>query len=82
MTFDNNIVTRSIAYIFVNSECNGLKFEASTIKAGMAYKLFKESLKFDEVTTFEDRNKQEIIQEIQVLIDKADNFENNSKLRK
>ena len=61
LVFDSNIVTRSIAYIFVNSECSGLKYRDANDKAETAYNFFKNILGFDEVTTFKDRTKTEVL---------------------
>ena len=49
-----NIVQKSIAHIFVNTECNGLEYDNATEKGIQASKMFTEVLQFKEVSVFTD----------------------------
>ena len=75
LIFESNIVTRSIAYIFVNSECNGLDYRNARGKGEMVYELFKDILLFKEVTIYNDQTMAEVIQKLKHLQQKAAEFE-------
>ena len=44
MILSHNIVTHSIAHIFVNTECKGIEYPKATQKGTTAFKLFNEVL--------------------------------------
>ena len=50
--YSHNIIEKSIAYIFVNTECNGLVYDDAESKGMKATKIFKEVLEFKEVAIF------------------------------
>ena len=64
LIFDHNSVTRSVAFIFVNSECNGLEYKNHNECGETAYNLLKHTLEFKEVTTFTDLSKANILEKI------------------
>lgn len=47
MIYNHNIVTRTIAYIFINDSCNGLPFKSADERGNMAYKLFQNVFQFE-----------------------------------
>ena len=67
LVYAHNIVQRSIAYIFVNTECNGLSYEQALEKGVQASKMFNEILHFKEVATFTDFSREKIIDKLNHL---------------
>ena len=54
MILSHNIVTKKIAYVFINSECRGIPYKNALIRGKNAYKLFDEIFEFEEVHTLRD----------------------------
>ena len=52
MIYSHNIVTRTIAYIFINTESRGLIYKNAKERGNMAIELFKGILEFHEVSFF------------------------------
>ena len=75
LIFEDNIVTDTIAYIFVNSKCQSLEYKHSTEREEDAFDLLKHTFQFKEVTTFKDLTMDEVIQKLNALIKTADDFE-------
>ena len=73
--FSYNIVTNSIAHIFVNTHCNGLKYENASLNGELAGKLFKNVLKFQGVTIHKNLTKEQIIQKLDQLNIQSQEFE-------
>ena len=72
--YSNNIVQESIAYIFVNTECNGLVYEGALEKGNVASKIFNEILHFKEVSTFTNLNRQKVIEKLEALYSYSRSF--------
>ena len=49
LSYSHNIVARSIATIFVNTDCNGLQYIIAEEKGESMQKLFEEVLEYNEV---------------------------------
>ena len=75
LIFENNIVTRTIAYIFINDECNGLEYKNAKERGETAYNLFKNILDFEEVTPLPNLEITEVIKKLDSLQKLADDFE-------
>ena len=54
MILSHNIVTKKIAYVFINSECRGIPYKNALIRGKNAYRLFDEIFEFEEVHTLRD----------------------------
>ena len=59
--YAHNIVTESIAYIFVNTESKGLQYKNAVQRGESAHELFNNILEFQVVVVFTDLSKTEII---------------------
>ena len=68
--YEENLVTQSIAVIFVSENKNKYLKKAET-----ASKLFKDVLNFDEVSVYVGLTKSQIIEKFDLLQMKADQFE-------
>ena len=75
LIFSHNIVTRSIAYIFVNTECQDVPYRNAKERGEKARKLLESVLEFQRVTAFKNNTKQEIINHLTQLQAYADAFE-------
>ena len=73
--FTDNIVTSSIAYIFMNTHCKGLQYIDAKQIGKQAYSLFKDILEFQTVIVCEDRCKLEIINCLNEVTKYAQRFE-------
>ena len=49
MHFQENVLTNSISYIFVNTDCNGLGYDNAELKGQKMEELFTEILEFHDV---------------------------------
>ena len=54
LIYSYNVVQESIAYIFINTECDGLVYKEAYKKGNDAAKIFSDVLEFTEVSTFID----------------------------
>ena len=52
LIYQHKLVRKGIAAIFVNTECDGYKYENAIEKGSHAARIFNEVLNFDEVTTY------------------------------
>ena len=75
MVYSHNIVTRTIAYIFVNTECKGVPYNNSKECGNKAIEFFKGVLEFQEVSIFCNLTKTEVINKLNILKQIATNFE-------
>ena len=82
LIYSYNVVQESIAYIFINTECDGLPYEDAEKKGLKAYKIFSEVLNFTEVNTFTNLPKKKIIEKLENLKKHAEEFAENSKANK
>ena len=57
MIYEHNIVTRTIAYIFINTECKGLQNKNAQERGNKAIELFKGVFEFEEVSFFHNLEK-------------------------
>ena len=57
LLYDHNLVTDSIAFVFVNTNCRGLPYSNAKERGEYAATLFKTILQFDEVRVFTDLTK-------------------------
>ena len=55
--YAHNLVTDSIAYIFVNTECKGLPYRNAEDRGKQAKTLFNEVLEFQKVEVFKNLGK-------------------------
>ena len=69
LIFSDKLVTKAntIAYIFVNTECNGVAYEGFEKKSICASELFRNIFEFDEVQLFTDCSKKKIVDKIDDL---------------
>ena len=67
LIFAHNIVTRTIAYIFVNTECQGVTYKNAHERSEKAFELFDGVLEFAEVTVFRNKTKPEVIEKLKYL---------------
>ena len=74
LIYSYNVVQESIAYIFINTECDGLPYEDADKKGLKAYKIFSEVLNFTEVNTFTNCPRDKIIEKLENLKRHADEF--------
>ena len=72
LLYGHNLVTDSIAYIFVNTESKGLPFKNAVGRGKYAEQLFKEILEFKHVEVFTNLTKVEIIEKLNFLQNEAD----------
>ena len=77
--YQHNIVNRSIAYIFVNTKCNGLPYENALKKGKHASRIFNEILEFKEVLTLTDYKREEIIEKLNHLKQRSKDFADEIK---
>ena len=86
LIYSYNVVKESIAYIFINTECNGLPYENDAKNAKLrgkkAYKIFSEVLEFTEVNTFTNLSRDKIIEKLKNLEEHAKEFAKNSRKSK
>ena len=75
MIFSDNIITDSIAYIFVNTECKGHPYDKPIEKGAVSLKLWNDVLGFKKVNYFTDLPKSEILRELKRLKEYANDFE-------
>ena len=54
MFYQHNIVTYSIAYIFLHTRVSQKLYEGAEARAEIQQKLFKEVLEFDEIIQYDD----------------------------
>ena len=73
--FSHNVVTESIAVIFLNTNLKGLKYGGGPERASMLENLFKEVLEFDTVKVHTDLKKEQIREVLESLKKRADDFE-------
>ena len=67
MIFQSNIITHSVAYIFINTESKGNHYENHEEKATAAIKIFTEVLKFKEVCFYTNLSKKDIVAKLNIL---------------
>ena len=80
LIYSYNVVKESIAYIFINTECNGLPYKNDAKNKGKkAYKIFSEVLEFTEVNTFTNLPRDKIIEKLKNLEEHAKEFAKNSR---
>ena len=82
LLYSHNIVQQSIAYIFVNTECNGLPYEQAREKGLQASKAFSEVLQFQEVTVFTDQSYKKIEDLLVGLRDRSQKFAEETQKEK
>ena len=82
LVYQHNIVERSIAYIFVNTKCNGLIYEDALEKGNQASRIFKEILGFKEVSSYTDYRREEIIEKLNHLQKCSQNFANDIRAKR
>jgi hypothetical protein len=70
-----NVVTYSIAVIFVNTRLQGEEYTEGKIRADMQEQIFSKYLKFEEVKVYEDLPKEQIVKVLQKLKQRAVDFE-------
>ena len=75
LVYHHNLVTWSIAYIFVNTDCNGFNYVLADTKRTQMELLFKEELNFGNVQVFENLTKNAIIDKLGDLKNIATEFE-------
>ena len=75
LCYRQNVVTHSIAVIFVNTHCKGVQYKNAVERGEQARKLFKEELEYQEVRLFEDIDKAQIIEKLESLKARANEFE-------
>jgi hypothetical protein len=75
MILSHNIVTDSVAFIFVNTECKGVGYPKASEKGNTAFKLFNEVLGFKDVCYYENKSRRQIIARLMELKQKSVEFE-------
>ena len=77
--YAHNLVTETVAYIFVNTESLGLPYKNAVGRGKSALALFKDILEFEHVEVFTDLTKSNIIEKLEELQERADDFEQRKK---
>ena len=72
----------SIAYIFVNTECNSEDYDKAIEHGTLASKIFNEILEFKEVSTFTDYRRDQIIEKLNELQNRSKNFADEIKKKR
>ena len=75
LCYRQNIITHSVAMIFVSTHCKGIQYRNAVGRGEQALKLFKEELKYQEVHLFKDVDKKQIIEKLAFLRTRAAEFE-------
>ena len=60
LNFHDKVITRSIAYIFVNTSCKGLAYKQAELKGEKLQELYSKILEFKDVQIFTNLTKKEI----------------------
>ena len=74
LIYSYNVVTSSVAAIFVHTKANDLAYTGVDDRAMMQYLLFKFVLEFNEVKVYIDEPKEEIIDILDQLKERAEDF--------
>ena len=74
LIYDHNIVQKSIAYIFIDSNCNGMVYKDAQKKGIEASKIFNEVLQFREVCTFMNLTREKIVKLLKKLKERSERF--------
>ena len=64
MILDHNVITHSVAYIFVNTECKGNPYSRAEEKGADAIKIFTDVLNFEEVELFTNLSKSQVVEKL------------------
>ena len=72
--YANNIVQKSIAYIFINTKMNGLLYKDAITKGTQAAKIFSEVLEFSETCIYTDIKRNKIIKKLDDLKARSKRF--------
>ena len=78
---NHNVVTRTIVYIFINDSCREVPVRRAHERGDIAYKLFQHVYGFQEVTTFLNLTKDEVIDKLKRLKKIAESFEDEVEAR-
>ena len=78
LSYQHNMVSHSIAYIFVNTGCQDLEYKDHALKKEKTESLYRKYLEFDEVYVFENKSKMEIIDILNDLRLKALEYESET----
>ena len=62
-----NLITERTAYIFVNTECNGVPYQDAVARGDAALSLFRDVLEYKNVQVFTNLDKQQIIEKLDEL---------------
>ena len=82
MILSHNIMTDSVAYIFVNTECKGIEYPNANEKGNTAYKLFREVFGFQDVCSFTNLSRSQIIGKLMELKKKSVDFEKKVEVQR
>ena len=74
LIYAHNVVQKSIAYIFVNSNCNGMVYKDAQKKGIEASKIFNEVIQFTEVCTFMNLTRDKIVKLLKKLKERSLKF--------
>ena len=74
LIYSHNLVTRTIAYIFINTGCSDVKYKNADERGRKAVELFQEVLGFEQIRTYTNMTKMAIIDELNAIQTKADEF--------
>ena len=80
--YANNIVQKSIAYIFINTKMNGLIYKDAIKKGTQAAKIFSEVLAFTETSIYTDVKRNEIIKKLEDLKGRSKRFTDECNRKK
>lgn len=75
LILSHNIITDTIAYIFINTECKGAKYPNAHDKGSTAFKIFNEILSFSQVSCFVNLSKRDIVEKMAELKKHSETFE-------
>ena len=64
LIYKHNFVTKTIACIFVNTECNGIEYMNAVACGNTASKLFGNVLNFDKVEIYKNESKKDIVKRL------------------
>ena len=77
--YEDNFVTETIGYIFVNTQSKGLPYRNAVKRGEHAATLLRDVLEFKTVETFTDLRKAQIIEKMKHLKEKADKLEEDDR---
>ena len=79
LNYSSNYITKTIAYIFVNTACKDIPCNNAAVKAKKANELFSTVLNFNEVKIYKNLSKKDVIDKLIDLKNIAKQFEEENE---